>query len=304
VSRRLAALALLSLAWPAAWAAAAEVALVRSGEVPAWRPAADALRAALAEHSLVELDLGQDPAEARRLASGLKGQQTVIVAFGTVAAQAAHESLPEIPLVVCMVPDPARLGLQAAPGVSGIAYQPPVKNQLAAFRMVNPRAVRIGIVYNEANTGHLVREALAAAPVVRLAIVAKAAASDKDVPQALRSLLGGQDPVDALWVPPDPLLLGDQARRFLLAETLKARRPVYSFSPSLVPEGALVSNGASMTSTGELAAELVVRFAGAERNARIEYLVPRSELVINKKIADRLKIEIPADALSSAAKVY
>jgi ABC-type uncharacterized transport system substrate-binding protein len=303
VSRRLA-VALLSLAWPAAWAGAAEVALVRSGEVASWRAAADALRAGLSEHTLVELDLGQDPAEARSLASGLRGKQSVIVAFGALAAQAVHESLPEVPLVVCMVPDPARLGLQAAPGLSGVAFQPPVKNQLAAFRMVNPRAVRIGIVYNEANAGHFVREALAAAPVVRLAIVAKAAASDKEVPQALRSLLRGPDAVDAIWVPPDPLLLSDQARRFLLAETLKAGRPVYSFSPSLVPEGALVSNGASMVSTGELAAELVVRLAGAERSTRIEYLVPRSELVINKKIADRLKIEIPASALSSAAKVY
>ena len=68
-------------------------------------------------------------------------------------------------------------------------------------------------------------------------------ASDKDVPQALRALLRGDDAVDALWIPPDPILLGDEARRYMLAETLKAGKPVYSFSAALVAEGALVSNG-------------------------------------------------------------
>jgi ABC-type uncharacterized transport system substrate-binding protein len=32
--------------------------------------------------------------------------------------------------------------------------------------------------------------------------------------------------------------------------------------------------------------------------------VPRAELVINKKVADKLKIEIPADALKAASRVY
>ena len=45
------------------------------------------------------------------------------------------------------------------------------------------------------------------------------------------------------------------------------------------------------------------RLAAGDR-ARIELLVPRAELVINRKIAGRLKIDVPADVLKAANKVY
>ena len=128
-------------------------------------------------------------------------------------------------------------------------------------------------------------------------------ASDKDVPEALRALLKGAEAVDALWIPPDPMLLGDESRRYVLAETLKAGKPVYSFSAALVAEGALVINGPDLASIGDQAGELVNRIAGGEKG-KIEMLIPRAELVVNKKIADKLKIEIPADALRAANKVF
>jgi ABC-type uncharacterized transport system substrate-binding protein len=48
--------------------------------------------------------------------------------------------------------------------------------------------------------------------------------------------------------------------------------------------------------------ELVNRLGAGDRTARGTLLVPRAELVINKKIADKLKIEIPAEALAEASK--
>ena len=32
--------------------------------------------------------------------------------------------------------------------------------------------------------------------------------------------------------------------------------------------------------------------------------MPKAELVVNKKIADKMKIDIPADALKAASKVF
>jgi ABC-type uncharacterized transport system substrate-binding protein len=127
-------------------------------------------------------------------------------------------------------------------------------------------------------------------------------ASEREVPEALRGLLKGEDAVDALWIPPDPVLLGDESRRYILAETLKAGKPVYSFSAALVAEGALVSNGPELGSIGDQAGELVNRLAAGERG-KIEVLIPRAELVINKKIGDKLKVDIPVDALKAAGKV-
>jgi putative ABC transport system substrate-binding protein len=292
--------ALALAAWPA-WAA--EVAVLKSSDTPAWRPAVDALRRSAAGHVVTEYDLRNDRAEADRVVAGLKGKAEVLVAMGPLAAQSAREGAPEIATVFCMIQDPAKLGLAVGGNLTGVAFSIPIKNQMAAFRLVNPRGIRIGVIYSDANTGRLVDEATRAAGVVRLNVVARPVASERDVPEALRGLLKGADAVDALWIPPDPILLGDESRRYILAETLKASKPIYSFSSALVSEGALVSNGPEVGSIGDQAGELVNRIASGEKG-KIEMLIPRAELVVNKKIADKLKIEIPADALRAAAKVF
>jgi ABC-type uncharacterized transport system substrate-binding protein len=79
---------------------------------------------------------------------------------------------------------------------------------------------------------------------------------------------------------------------------------VYSSLAALVSEGALVASGPDLVSIGELAGELLNRLTGAERGARIEMAVPRGELIINKKIAEKMKIEVPPDALRAANKVF
>jgi putative ABC transport system substrate-binding protein len=303
IPRLAAALAVASLL-PAPAAPAAEVAVLKSAETAAWRPALDALRRSAAAHNLTEYDLRGERAEGERVLATLKGKPVILVAVGPLAAQVVKDLAPESPMAYCMVQDPAKAGLLSLPNAAGVAFSIPVKNQLAAFRMVYPRGVRIGVVYSEEGGGRIVQEAQKAASVVRLVVVGRLVASEREVPSALRSLLKGDEAADALWIPPDPLLLGNETRRFLFAETLKAGKPVLSFSPALVPEGALVSSGADLASIGEQVGELVTRFAGGERGVKGTLLVPRAELMINKKIADKLRIEIPADALKAAARVF
>jgi putative ABC transport system substrate-binding protein len=295
-----AAVALLCLV--SAAASAADVALLKSSDVPAWLPALDALRRVAAGHTVIDYDLRGEKAEATRVLGTLKGRSMILVAMGPLAAQATRETAPEMPLVFCMVPDPAKAGLVGAANTSGVAFAIPVKNQLAAFRMVNPRARRIGVVYNAENVGKLVQEAQKAAPIVRLVVVERPVATEREIPEALRALLQGPEAVDALWIPPDPLLLGNESRRFILSETLKAGRPVYSSMAALVAEGALTSDSPDYASIGEQVGELVNRVAAGEKRA--DLLVPRAELLINKKIADKLKVEIPADALKAANRVF
>ena len=297
-----AAVALLCLVSAAAPADAADVVLLKSTDAATWRPAIDALKSAVGSHTVIDYDLKGDQAEANRVVETLKGRSVIVVALGPMAAQAAREKAPELPLVFSMVQDPAKAGLAGAANTSGVAFTIPVKNQLAAFRMVNPRARRIGVIYNAENVGRLVQEAQKAAAIVRLAVVERPVVTEREIPEALRALLQGPEAVDALWIPPDPLLMGNESRRFLLSETLKAGRPVYSSMASLVAEGALASNSPDFVSIGEQMGDLVNRVAAGEK--RSEMLVPRAELLINKKIADKLKVEIPADALKAANRVF
>jgi putative ABC transport system substrate-binding protein len=284
-------------------ASAAEVAVLMSSEVPAWRPAIDALHRVAAAHNVVDYDLKGDRAEANKVLGTLKGRNVILVVMGNLAAQAARELMPEVPLVFCMVPDPVKFGLVGLPNTTGVSFMLPVKNQLAAFRMVNPRASKIGVIYNAENSGRIVQEAQKAAAIVHLILAERAVPSEKEIPEALRSLLKGQDAIDALWIPPDPMLLGDETRRFLLSESFKAGKPVYAFSSSLVQEGALVADGPDFASIGEEAGEMVVRIASGDRN-KIDMSIPKPELVVNKKMADKLKIDIPPEALRLANKVF
>lgn len=282
---------------------AADVAVLKSTDTLAWRPALEALRRTAPSHNVTEYDLRGDKAEAEKVLNALKGKAVILVAMGPLAAQQAREILPDSPLVFCMIQDPAKVGLNAAPNVTGVAFYTPAKNQLAAFRMVHPQGVRIGILYNEENVGRQVQEAQKAVAGLGRALVTRPVGTVKEVPQALREMLTGENAVDALWLLPDPMLLDDESRRFILAETLKAGKPVYSFTSALVGEGALVSNGPDVASVGELAGDLVNRLASGEKT-KIDMLVPRGELVINKKIAGKLKINISAEALKAAAKTF
>ena len=146
-------------------------------------------------------------------------------------------------------------------------------------------------------------EAQKAAGALKLEIVARRVADATGVPQAVRDLLKGAEPVDALWVLPDPVILEPATRRFVLAEALIAGKPVYSFSASLIAEGALVSHSADMASIGQGVGELIGRLTTGQRPERQPLLVPRGEVVINKRMADQLKVVVPPEALRIAQKV-
>jgi putative ABC transport system substrate-binding protein len=287
----------------AAPSGAADLALVKSSDVPAWRPAVEAIRAATSEHQVTEYDLANSRSEGEIVFAGLKGKVAIVVALGPLAAQLAHELLPEVALVYCMVQDPAGAGLAAAPNVAGVALALPARNQLVAFRTVNPQARRIGVIFSSDAVARQADEAIKAAGPLKLEIVPRRIGDATGVPQAVRELLKGADSVDALWVLPDPVILEAATRRFLLAEALMAGKPVYSFSASLISEGALVSHSADMASVGQSVGELIGRVLTGQRPERQPLLVPRGEVIINKKMADQLKVVVPAEALRIAQKV-
>jgi putative tryptophan/tyrosine transport system substrate-binding protein len=285
-------------------APAAEIALLMSSDVPAWKPAVDALRTALPGHTVTTYDLRSSRAEAERVLPTLKGGTAVVVTMGPLATQAARDLAGDMPLVYSMVNDSATLGALEGPNVTGVAYEVPARNQLVAFRAVNPKATRIGVVYNAAGLTRQLEDARRAATAMRLDLVLRQVPSLQAVPQAVRDLLGGAEPVDAIWIPPDPLVLGEEARRFVVEAAVRAGKPVYSSSAAMVKEGALATHSPEFASIGQSIGELVNRITRGEKAGRLGVLVPRAELLINKKIADQLRVSIPAEALKAAQRVF
>jgi ABC-type uncharacterized transport system substrate-binding protein len=293
--------AVLSLAMSAATGLqAAPIVVLKSADAPSWRPALEALRRGLAGQTVAEYDLRGDRAEGQRVVGETLGRAPIYVAFGPIAAQAVRLSAPTSPLVYAMVLDPSGLGLLGVPNCVGVAFQMPVRNQLAALRSVAPQVTRIGVIYSEPSVKAMVDEAVAIAPTLRQVVVPQAVSTPKDVPGALRRLLKGSDAIEALWLVPDPMILGDESRRFLFTQALESGRPVLAFSAALVNEGALVSYGPDIASVGDKVVDLIGRIAANDSSVRGTIVIPNREMVINKTIADRLKLEIPADALAAA----
>jgi putative ABC transport system substrate-binding protein len=290
--------ALAASALSLARAGAAEVAVLKSSDVPTWRPVVDALLRTAGGHNLTEYDLHGDRARGEEVVRALKGRVGAVVAMGPMAVELAHQLIPETPLVFCMVQDPASSRISPGPILTGVSFGVPLRNQLAAFRVVYPAASRVGVLYNPITTGRMVAEAEKAAAVVRMALVTKAIATEGEVPAALRALLAGPEPVDAVWLIPEPLVLNDQTRRLILDETVYAGKATFGFSSSLVAEGALISSGPDFTSIGEKAGELTNRLLKGERG--IDVLVPRAEVAVNTKTAAKLKITIPPELLKTA----
>jgi len=262
------------------------------------------LRSAVPGHNVTTYDLHGSRAEGDRLLQGLKGSASVVVAMGPLAAQSARDVAADLPLVYSMVNDPAGLGTLEGPNVTGVAFDLPARNQLVAFRTVNPKATRIGVVFNAASLSKQMEDARRSASALRLELVVRQVATLQSVPQAVRDLLSGPQPVDALWIPPDPMLMGDATRKFVIETAMRAGKPVYSSSASMVKEGALVGSSPEFASIGHSAGDLVNRITRGEKAGRLGVVVPRGELIIDKKIADQLRLTIPEEALKAAQGVF
>jgi putative tryptophan/tyrosine transport system substrate-binding protein len=285
-------------------ATSAEIALLMSSDVPAWKPAVDALRTALPGHNVTTYDLRSSRAEAERVLPGIKQSAALVVAMGPLAAQAARDLAAELPLVYSMVNDPSTLGVLEGPNVTGVAYEVPARNQIVAFRAVNPKAARIGVVFNAAGLGRQLDDARRAASVMKVDLVLRPVPSLQALPQTVRELLSGPQAVDAIWIPPDPFFQSDDTRRFVMQAAVSAGKPVYSSSASMIKEGALVSNSPESASIGLAIGEQVTRITRGEKAGRLGVLVPRAELLINKRIADQLRVSIPEEALKAAQRVF
>jgi putative ABC transport system substrate-binding protein len=226
------------------------------------------------------------------------------VALGPLAAQAARDLAAELPLVYGMVSDPATLSALEGPNVTGVAFEVPARNQIVAFRAVNPKAARIGVVYNSAALTRQLDDAKRAASVLKVDLVVRPVASLQALPQTVRDLLSGPQAVDAIWLPPDPMFQAEDARRFVMQAAVSAGKPVYGSNASLIKEGALVSNSPESSSIGHAIGEQVNRITRGEKAGRLGVLVPRAELLINKRIADQLRVSIPEEALKAAQRVF
>lgn len=233
---------------------ATEIAVLKSSELPYYEQAVLGFKAAIPATTKVrEYNLNGQVARGREIGKSLRASPPdLILAVGLKAAMAAKLEIFDQPVVFCLVLNPDAHGLPAS-NMTGIAVRTSPEAQLTALRSVIPHRRRIGILYDDEHSASFIRDAHRAAKQQGLELVAVSIRGQEDIPQALRRLL---PTIDALWLIQDQTVISESAIPFYLESTLDAKVPLFTFSSTLVQQGALGALVVDAWTVGQQAARI------------------------------------------------
>ncbi|WP_312180366.1 ABC transporter substrate-binding protein [Arthrobacter sp.] len=229
----------------------------------------------------------------------------LVLAIATPTAQAAAQTITDVPILITAVTEPEEAGLVDswdAPGanVSGTSDLNPVEEQLGLVKELAPDAKTLGIVYSSGEVNSEVQVELAKEAAKKLGLELKLAtvSNSAEVQQAADSL-----DVDALYVPTDNNVVDALESMIQIAESKKI--------PLVVGEGDSVERGGLATwgidyeelgyQTGLMAVKILKE--GADPATMPIETLDDIKLFVNKSAAANMGVEIPDSLLEKADKV-
>ena len=282
--------------------AAGDIAVIRSRDLEPYNQAFAGFSEACSSH-INQYTLGGNRASQQRMAQEIaETKPRLVLAIGLVAAKLAKEDLKDIRTLYIMVSNPKKHDL-VGNNIAGITLNIPVDTQFKAYKTLVPGLRTIGVVYDANNSGELIREANAVAKKLGVELVAVSVQSQKEVPEALRGMLGK---VDAVWMVPDETVVTTDSFKYFLLTTLENGVPFFAASDIFVEAGALAALTPDYTDVGRQGCQLAMGFTDgqltlAEAGAR----PPRKvNLSLNLKTAKKIGLAIPTPVIESAKLVY
>lgn len=303
--RKLLALTLfLSISFLASPAAAARVAVLMSAKVAEYEEALRGFKEATAHQVVATYDMDGDVDRGQKYLAEIetKVKPDLIFAIGNWALQVVVSRPSSVPVVYAMVLNPASIVGTDGKNVTGASMNVPVEQPIRLLKQLGSQIKRIGVIYNRARTGSLVRRAQVVARDEGLELVTREISSAKDVVAALESF---QDGIDALWIVPDETVLSQAVVQQLLLFSYRRKVPVLGLSDRHAQMGALFAlSFASGEDIGRQAGELAQAILGGRAAADVPFTNARKlHLTVNLKAAQKLGLEIPPAILSRATSV-
>lgn len=214
-------------------------------------------------------------------------QPNLIVAVGTSALEAVKGLAG--PILYCLVPNPEGV-VQGRPEVTGVWMATAPEAQLTAIKEALPAIKAIAFLHNPAAENDLFSLAQDAAGRLRLTLVDAPATNVLDAIRLLAKLAGQ---IDAILLPPDPVLINRDLLEALTALSLESRIPIIAFAPKYLEQGAALAIFTSPTQMGRQAAEMAKRFIPAPPpiGVRPEY-GKETTIRTNDRIISILKIQL------------
>lgn len=227
----------------------------------------------------------------------VQSKKDLILAVSTPSAQSAFNATKDIPILITAVTDPVAVGL-VGDNITGTSDMAPVNKQVELIKALLPNAKRIGVVYNtsEENSQILVKKLKVESEKYGYKVVEKGVTNVNEVGQALDVLLKD---VDVLYTPTDNLIVA--ATPLVLSKANEANVPVIGCIEDQVIQGALATETLDYKQLGYQTGEIAVRVLNGENPKDIPIETQRdTKLLINKEVAERLNINLPAELKNRA----
>lgn len=229
--------------------------------------------------------------------SFVQDKKDIILAISTPSAQAAYNATKKIPIVITAVTDVPSAGL-VGENISGTSDAAPMYKQLEIITKLLPEAKKVGIIYNTSEQNSQVQVAQAKEEAVKLGleIVEAGITSITDMAIGLDSLL---PKVDVLYTPTDNLVVASTP--LVLEKANKANKPVIGSVEDQVAQGALVTQAIDYEKLGYQTGEVAVKILnGAVPNTIPIETLKDTQLIVNKKAAEKYNIDLSSEVLKDA----
>jgi putative ABC transport system substrate-binding protein len=283
--------------------AAGGIAVLMSSREAEYKEALRGFKETAKQPVVAEYDMEDDIDRGRKQLAEIeaKVKPELILAVGFSALQAVVNQT-DIPIVYCMVLNPPSVLGDTARKVTGASMNIAVEQPLRLLKQLGPNIKRIGVVYNPARTGYLVKRAVAVARQEGLQLVTREVTSARDAIAAVGPLL---EEVDALWLVPDESLLQRAVVQQMLLLAYRKRVPLLGLAEGHAKMGALLAlSFASTQDIGRQAGELANEVLSGKSAGDLPYTTARqTSLIVNLKAAQKLGLEVPKAVLGRATTV-
>lgn len=228
----------------------------------------------------------------------------VLVGIATPAAQSLLNETKDVPIVLGAVSDPKGAGLvkdNQRPGgnVTGVSDQSPVKAQLDLVESLLPEKKKMGILYSSAedNSAYQVEKITKEAKKNKFDVQSYAVPSTNEISQMMQVI---SEEVDFLYIPTDNTMAN--AMQTIVDVANQHHLPVIPSVDSMVEQGGLATVGINQyklgTQTGKMVADILNKKSKPQDTPI--YIFSDGDIIINKKQAKFLGIEIPESILKKA----
>ena len=223
----------------------------------------------------------------------------IIVAISTPVAQAAKNTITDIPVVYADVTDPVEAGLVSNDPNSNITGTSDKQDLSLMFKLAKqllPSAKKVGVLYStgEANDLSLVNMLVATSKELGLEVVAIPVEHTRDVVTRMKLF---KDKVDFIYTGSSGAI---QASLPAISSAVQAMQlPLFNFNgEEVISHIALASYGVSHKQVGANAAIIIDKLLKGEKIGNIKPVYPKEEdhkAFISRKKAEQIGLKIPTD---------